>query len=69
MTRIAEIDRIEIKVSDLKTSHLFNEDTLKFLGFRVFDEYDNALGRTKQLRTGQRAAARARSVRRRRLPK
>lgn len=46
MPRIAGIDHLSISVSDLKKSRGFYDYVLKFLGFKLLDEYEEAVGWT-----------------------
>ena len=46
MVRIVGIDHIAIRVSDFARSQVFYGKLFAFLGFRVLDEYDDAIGWT-----------------------
>ena len=46
MPRLAGIDHLSVSVSDLKRSRAFYDYVLKFLGFRLLDEYEEAVGWT-----------------------
>jgi len=48
MNRVVGIDHISIRVSDLKTSKKFYGNLFKFLGFKVLDEYEDAIGWTNR---------------------
>jgi catechol 2,3-dioxygenase-like lactoylglutathione lyase family enzyme len=46
MPRVLGIDHLSVCVSDIKKSRPFYDYVLKFLGFRLLDEYDDAVGWT-----------------------
>ena len=46
MNRVVGIDHISIRVSNLKKSKAFYHALFKFLGFKVLDEYEDAIGWT-----------------------
>ena len=46
MARVVGIDHLSITVSDFKASKVFYGRVLKFLGFKVLDEYEDAIGWT-----------------------
>jgi catechol 2,3-dioxygenase-like lactoylglutathione lyase family enzyme len=46
IVRIVGIDHISIRVSDFEKSKAFYDKLLKFLGFKVLDEYPDAIGWT-----------------------
>src|SRR5205085_10281036 len=46
MVRVVGIDHIAIRVGDFKKSKAFYGRLFAFLGFKVLDEYDNAIGWT-----------------------
>ena len=46
MVRIVGIDHISIRVSDFDKSKAFYDKLLKFLGFKLLDEYPDAIGWT-----------------------
>lgn len=46
MNRVVGIDHISIRVSDIKKSKDFYSKLFDFLGFKVLDEYDDAIGWT-----------------------
>jgi len=46
MPRVAGIDHLSVSVSDLKKSRAFYDYVLKFLGFKLLDEYEEAVGWT-----------------------
>lgn len=46
MNRVVGIDHISIRVSDFKKSKAFYSKLFKFLGFKVLDEYADAMGWT-----------------------
>src|SRR5579862_7136679 len=46
MNRVVGIDHISIRVSDFKKSQIFYGALFKFLGFKILDEYDDAIGWT-----------------------
>jgi catechol 2,3-dioxygenase-like lactoylglutathione lyase family enzyme len=46
MSRVVGIDHIAIRVSDYKVSKAFYSALFKFLGFKVSDEYEDAIGWT-----------------------
>src|SRR5581483_4416512 len=46
MPRVAGIDHIVLRVSDLEKSREFYEYVLKFLGFKLLDEYADMVGWT-----------------------
>jgi catechol 2,3-dioxygenase-like lactoylglutathione lyase family enzyme len=46
MNRVIGIDHIAIRVSNFKKSKFFYHNLFKFLGFKVLDEYENAIGWT-----------------------
>jgi catechol 2,3-dioxygenase-like lactoylglutathione lyase family enzyme len=46
MPRVTGIDHLSISVSDLKKSRAFYDYVLKFLGFKLLDEYEEAVGWT-----------------------
>lgn len=60
MPRVAGIDHLVLRVSDLQKSREFYDYVLKFLGFRLLDEYEDAVGWTNgktRLWIGQAGAA------------
>lgn len=46
MNRVVGIDHLSISVSDFKKSKIFYGKLFHFLGFKVLDEYKNAIGWT-----------------------
>lgn len=46
MVRVVGVDHISIRVGDYKKSKVFYGKLLPFLGFKVLEEYDNAIGWT-----------------------
>lgn len=46
MARVVDIDHISVRVSDLARSRQFYARLFEFLGFKVLDEYDDAMGWT-----------------------
>lgn len=46
MPRVTGIDHLVLRVSDLKKSRAFYDYVLKFLGFKLLDEYEDAVGWT-----------------------
>jgi catechol 2,3-dioxygenase-like lactoylglutathione lyase family enzyme len=46
MPRVTGIDHLSVSVSDLKKSRAFYDYVLKFLGFKLLDEYEEAVGWT-----------------------
>lgn len=46
MNKVVGIDHLSICVSDFKKSKAFYSKLFKFLGFKVLDEYDSAIGWT-----------------------
>lgn len=46
MLRVVGVDHISVRVSDFAKSKAFYGKLFKFLGFRVLDEYDDAIGWT-----------------------
>lgn len=46
MNRVVGIDHISIRVSDFKKSKAFYSKLFKFFGFKVLDEYADAMGWT-----------------------
>ena len=46
MNRVVGIDHISIRVSNFKKSKTFYNKLFKFLGFKILDEYDDAIGWT-----------------------
>src|SRR5665647_1832229 len=46
MVRVVNIDHIAVRVSDLAKSKAFYGKLFKFLGFKVLDETDDAIGWT-----------------------
>jgi catechol 2,3-dioxygenase-like lactoylglutathione lyase family enzyme len=46
MVRVVGIDHISLRVSDFERSRTFYGKLLPFMGFRVLDEYDDAIGWT-----------------------
>ena len=47
MVRVVGIDHLVLRVSDYATSKAFYDRLLKFLGFKVLDEYSDIMGWTK----------------------
>lgn len=48
MNRVVGIDHLSIRVSDFKKSKAFYSKLFNFLGFKVLDEYDDAIGWTNK---------------------
>lgn len=48
MIRVAGIDHLSITVSDFRVSKKFYGRLLKFLGFKVLDEYEDSIGWTNK---------------------
>ena len=46
MARVVGIDHLVIRVSDYQRSKAFYSSLFEFLGFKVLDEYDDAIGWT-----------------------
>ncbi len=46
MNRVVGIDHLSIRVSDIKKSKIFYNKLFNFLGFKVLDEYEDAMGWT-----------------------
>jgi len=46
MVRVVNIDHISVRVSDFARSKAFYAELFAFLGFKVLDEYDDAIGWT-----------------------
>lgn len=46
MAKVVGVDHLAITVSDFKASKVFYDRLLKFLGFKVLDEYKEAIGWT-----------------------
>lgn len=46
MARVVSVDHLSLSVSDLEASKAFYDRVLKFLGFKVLDEYEDAIGWT-----------------------
>jgi catechol 2,3-dioxygenase-like lactoylglutathione lyase family enzyme len=46
MPRVVEIDHLVLSVSDFERSRRFYDNVLRFLGFRVLDEYSTMMGWT-----------------------
>src|SRR5436190_22511521 len=46
MKKVVGVDHLSISVSDFKASKAFYGKVLKFLGFKVLDEYEDAIGWT-----------------------
>lgn len=46
MNRVVGIDHISIRVSNIKKSKAFYSNLFKFLGFKILDEYEDAMGWT-----------------------
>lgn len=46
MARVVNIDHISVRVSDFARSKAFYGELFKFLGFKLLDEYDDAVGWT-----------------------
>ena len=46
MNRVVGIDHISIRVSNFKKSKLFYHNLFKFLGFKILDEFEDAVGWT-----------------------
>lgn len=46
MNRVVGIDHLSIRVSNFKKSKIFYSKLFDFLGFKVLDEYDDAIGWT-----------------------
>ena len=46
MARVVNIDHISVRVSDFAKSKAFYAQLFAFLGFKVLDEYDDAIGWT-----------------------
>jgi catechol 2,3-dioxygenase-like lactoylglutathione lyase family enzyme len=46
MVRVVNIDHISVRVSDFARSKAFYAKLFEFLGFKVLDEYDDAIGWT-----------------------
>lgn len=46
MARVVGVDHLAITVSDFKKSKAFYSRLLKFLGFKVLDEYEDSMGWT-----------------------
>lgn len=46
MVRVVNIDHISVRVSDFARSKKFYASLFEFLGFKVLDEYDDAIGWT-----------------------
>jgi catechol 2,3-dioxygenase-like lactoylglutathione lyase family enzyme len=46
MQRVVGIDHISLRVSNFKKSKIFYDKLLTFLGFKVLDEYPDAIGWT-----------------------
>ena len=46
MVRVVGIDHLSIRVSDLQRSKAFYSRLFAFMGFKVLDEYDDAIGWT-----------------------
>jgi catechol 2,3-dioxygenase-like lactoylglutathione lyase family enzyme len=46
MNRVVGIDHISIRVSNFKKSKAFYSKLFKFLGFKLLDEYEDAIGWT-----------------------
>jgi catechol 2,3-dioxygenase-like lactoylglutathione lyase family enzyme len=46
MARVVNIDHISVRVADFARSKAFYDALLKFLGFKVLDEYADAIGWT-----------------------
>lgn len=46
MVRVVGVDHISLRVSDFERSKAFYGKLLPFMGFRVLDEYDDAIGWT-----------------------
>jgi len=44
MPKVTAVDHLSISVSDFKKSRAFYDRLLKFLGFKVLDEYEDAMG-------------------------
>ncbi len=49
MASVVSVDHLVISVSDYKASKAFYGRVLKFLGFKVLDEYEDAMGWTNGL--------------------
>ncbi len=46
MNRVVGVDHLSIRVSNFKKSKAFYSKLFGFLGFKVLDEYDDAIGWT-----------------------
>jgi catechol 2,3-dioxygenase-like lactoylglutathione lyase family enzyme len=46
MNRVVGIDHISVRVSNIKKSKVFYNKFFKFLGFKILDEYEDAMGWT-----------------------
>ncbi len=46
MAKVVGVDHLSISVSDFKASKAFYSRLLKFLGFKILDEYEDAIGWT-----------------------
>jgi catechol 2,3-dioxygenase-like lactoylglutathione lyase family enzyme len=46
MNRVVGIDHLSIRVSDIKKSKAFYSKLFNFLGFKILDEYEDAMGWT-----------------------
>lgn len=46
MARVVSVDHISVRVSDFARSKEFYAELFAFLGFKVLDEYENAIGWT-----------------------
>jgi len=46
MAKVVGVDHLSISVSDFQKSKAFYGQVLKFLGFKVLDEYEDAIGWT-----------------------
>jgi catechol 2,3-dioxygenase-like lactoylglutathione lyase family enzyme len=46
MAKVVGVDHLSISVSNFKASRAFYDRVLKFLGFKVLDEYEDAMGWT-----------------------
>lgn len=46
MPKVTSVDHLSISVSDFEKSKKFYDSLLKFLGFKVLDEYEDSMGWT-----------------------
>jgi catechol 2,3-dioxygenase-like lactoylglutathione lyase family enzyme len=46
MNRVVNVDHLSIRVSDMETSKAFYSRLFAFLGFKVLDEFEDAIGWT-----------------------